>query len=227
MIPVWKKNYQRYKAYFSHIVAQYKNSESFASYFEITLSLITICIFAIFALKPTLYTIAELIKQIDQNTQTIKMMNQKIQDITKAQILYDKERSKITIFNQLIPNGAHPEIIIRQIENLSSKNNIPVKVNMGQASILGKMINQPNKTDLININHENKERNLSYIEVTLTASTPTTNYQQLYNFLSDLEKQRLPIIIKQFDLTITKTKDNNNLLLFIKMQVPYLPFYVE
>ncbi|MCS7091811.1 MAG: hypothetical protein NZM26_00455 [Patescibacteria group bacterium] len=222
MIPVWRKNYQRYRSYFSHIISQYKNRDDLINYLEIILSLIAISIFSLFALKPTLTTITQLIKEIDTNTQIINTMDKKIQSITQAQILYDREMSKIKLVFESVPTGAYPETIIRQIEGLSAKHNVAISnISIERSLILGTN-NQSteSKADEINL-PENSSKNVYYLETTVVAKVPLNEYLSIQNFLSDLEKQRLPLIITQINTASVKDKENKNLMLNIKLYLPY------
>src|SRR3989304_278866 len=97
MNPGWRGNYLRYKSYFLNVVGQYRERADIKAYIEILLSLATISIFAVFALRPTLLTIAELIKEIDTKKQTLIKMEDKIENLSSAHTLYDRERSRINI----------------------------------------------------------------------------------------------------------------------------------
>lgn len=223
MIPVWRKNYQRYKSYFSSIISKYKNRDDIKNYIEIVLSLITIAIFSLFALKPTLLTIAELLKQIDQNSKLILEMDKKIQNITRAQVLNDRERTKIEMLSKLIPNGINPEIIVKQIEELSKKNEVSIStINMGTGSILGSASPIVNKESVQSILPQTVDNNVYYFEVKIAALSSISGYQNLLSFVSDMEKQRLPIIITQTNISIIKNKDEKDLGLTLNLYLPFL-----
>ena len=91
----WKKNYVRYRSYFLDIAGRYKERTDIRVYLEILLSLTTISIFSIFALRPTLLTIGGLIKDIEAKKATLVKMDEKMKNLSQAQNLYDQEREKI------------------------------------------------------------------------------------------------------------------------------------
>lgn len=223
MLPVWRKNYQRYKSYFSSIISKYKNRDDIKNYIEIVLSLITVAIFSLFALRPTLLTIAELLKQIDQNSKLIQEMDKKIKNITRAQVLNDRERTKIEILSKLIPNEINPEIIIKQIEELSKKNEVSIStINIGSGSVLGSITPITSKESVQLILPQNATNNVHYFEVKIAALSSISGYQNLLSFISDMEKQRLPIIITQTNISIIKNKDEKNLSLTLNLYLPFL-----
>lgn len=223
MIPVWRKNYQRYKSYFSSIISKYKNRDDIKNYIEIVLSLITVAIFSLFALRPTLLTIAELLKQIDQNSKLIQEMDKKIQNITRAQVLNDRERTKIEMLSKLIPNGINSEIVIKQIEELSKKNEVSISsINIEAGSILGSITQTVSKESAQLILPQTATNNVHYFEVKIAALSSVSGYQNLLGFVSDMEKQRLPIIITQTNISILKNKDEKNLGLTLNLYLPFL-----
>lgn len=222
MIPVWRRNYQRYRSYFSHIVSQYKDRGDLMSYLEVILSLITISIFALFALRPTLVTIAELIREIDVNTQTIKTMDEKLQNITRAQTLYDRERSKILLFLSAVPTGVSPETIIRQVEGLSAKHNVTVtSATLGEAAIIGPTPQQTDDKSAQLVLPKSINNDISYIALTITVSTSLSDYPSLQGFLSDAEKMRVPLAITQMTTSTVRNRESRELILVMKTYFPF------
>lgn len=224
MIPIWRKNYQRYRSYFSHIIAQYKNRDDVIAYIEVLLSLVAISIFSLFALKPTLTTIAQLLKEIEANNQTIEAMNKKIQNITRAQTLYDKERSKIMMVLDSVPTGASPETIIRQIEGISEKHKVVIsRISVGKATILGAIVSSvSNEGKNIQVNlPQSHNQDIFYAEVSVTANVSLDAYPLVQQFLHDIERQRIPVIITQANIANVKEKEKRTLVLNMKFYLPY------
>ncbi|MCK4588646.1 hypothetical protein KAT60_02400, partial [Candidatus Woesebacteria bacterium] len=84
----WRRGYLRYKSYFLNVIVVYKRRKDLRMFLEITLSLVTISFFAVFALKPTLLTIAELTKEIKTKEETVAKMDEKIQNLERGQQIY-------------------------------------------------------------------------------------------------------------------------------------------
>ena len=108
MYPGWRNNYLRYKTYFLNVLGRYRERADVRVYLEILLSLTAISIFSVFALRPTLLTIAELIKEIESKKLTLTQMEEKINNLSQAQTLFDRERGKIVLLDTSktsIPNS--------------------------------------------------------------------------------------------------------------------------
>lgn len=223
----WRRNYLRYKSFFLNMLSQYGERNSWKTYLEILLSLGTISVFSIFALKPTVLTIAELIKQIDEKRSTIQKMDNKIQNLSKAQIIYDGERGNINLLEQTaVPKTVNPEVFARQIEGLSVKHNVEIlTINLGE----GLIRKSPNSSKLIFDNIDDKNTNPTtggHTEVDFSVSMKSNieAYQLLNTLLTDFANLRQPPKIERVDFKkeITKEQETTELTLTIKGNLEYL-----
>ncbi|MDP1710294.1 MAG: hypothetical protein Q8L28_01635, partial [bacterium] len=89
----WRKEYSRYKEYFLNVVNLYKQRADLRVFLEIILSLTTITIFAIFALKPTAVTIIGLVNEIKDKENSLSGLNQKINDLKTARNIYNQSQT--------------------------------------------------------------------------------------------------------------------------------------
>ncbi len=207
----WRSNYLRYKSFFLNMLTQYRERSDWKAYLEILLSLATVSIFAVFALKPTIVTIAELISQIEEKKATVAKMDAKILNLSKAQNLYDRERQNISLLsNYSIPQTTNSDVFARQLEALSAKHQIAITgVTLGKALIFGK-INTPTEPEPTNapspeIPSKTPADKLSFA---ITATLPIENYQNAIYFIKDFENLRMTPEIKSIELSL----ENKNLL---------------
>ena len=100
----WRKDYLRYRSYFLNIVGVYKQRKDLRMFLELLLTLVTVSFFAAFALRPTLLTIIELLKEIDTKEETLTKMSTKIQNLQQAQTLFLQEQSRISLLETTIPD---------------------------------------------------------------------------------------------------------------------------
>lgn len=216
----WRKKYLRNKSYYLSVAAQYRKRADIRAYLEILLSLVTVIIFAIFALRPTLITIAELIREIDAKKETIAKMDAKIKNLATAQALFDQQRNNVLLLNSAIPESPAPDSFSRQIEGLSNQYETAVSsINLGNASILGvKSKDDKNKKENVTPLPENAEG----YEFSVAAITPVDQYSSLYSLLTDFEKLRRPAKIDNINLSVTKGEDTEKLNLTINGRLPYL-----
>ena len=220
MNPGWRGNYFRYKSYFLNVMGQYRERVDIKIYIEILLSLATISIFAVFALRPTLLTIAELIKEIDTKHQTLTKMENKIQDLSSAQTLYDRERSRINILLTSIPDKPNPEVFARQIEGLSEKYGPQItEITVGEAVIAGKDAS----SEEIKVKETTPlPEGSTEVPVSAIFIADLNQYSNLSAILTDFEKALRPVKIDNIHLaTITTDEDIKLLSLTLEGRLAY------
>ncbi|MBN1169147.1 hypothetical protein JXA63_04625 [Candidatus Woesebacteria bacterium] len=207
----WRQKYLRYKSYLLNTVDRYKERTDIRIYLEILLSLVTISVFSIFALRPTILTIAELIKEIDAKEQLVQKLDDKIETISQAQALYYRERENIGLLKNSIPENPEADTLTYQLEGLVEKNSlIAQSVNIGETKVLGISKNK------------SKEDN-TYISFNISV---VGEYGSLYSFIKDLEDLYQPIKIINTSIVSTENKDTGkiNLVLTLNAQAPYRSF---
>jgi len=224
MNPSWRKNYVRYRSFFLNVMASYKRRADLKVYLEIFLSLATISMFAIFALRPTLLTIAELIREIEVKKETLAVMEEKIQNLNKAQALYDREREKVKLIESAIPLAPSPEDFARQIEGLTQKHQVEiVSVTIGRILILGQEASLDESQEKKEKSIESFPEGARELNFTIKTSTSTDKHIALINLLSDLENLRSPVKIDSLDLMSESEKgeETKKLVLVVNGRLPY------
>ncbi len=190
----WRNEYSRYKSFFLNISELYRKKRDLRMFLEILLSLTTISFFAVFALRPTLLTISQLVVDIKSKKETIAVMDTKIRDLATAQQLLLQEASRLSFLETSVFDTPKPEVIARQVEGLSDKNMV---------NILGLSIEETELKPL--------PENSDSISLSLNAAG---SYWELYSFLKDVENLRLPVQIDTFQI--------GALTLVISGRIPYL-----
>ena len=219
MKPGWRGQYLRYKAYLLNTATQYKKRDDIRAYLEILLSLATVSVFAVFALRPTLLTIAELVKEIESKKETIAVMDQKIDDLTKARGVYNFQKDNVLILKSAIPDEPAADQLLRQIEGLSSKHQSTIlEVTIDNAFVVG----SGTSTKKGRKSKETKPLPGGTNSLSLLVGA-TGDYLSLANFVKDLEYMRRPVIIDSliFSQKIDK-QDISKLTLTIGGRVPYI-----
>jgi len=211
----WKKNYFRYKELFLKLLIVYKKRNDVRMFLEILLSLITITFFSVFALKPTLLTISQLIKDNKAKEETINKMEQKIKNIATAQKIYDQNIEKIPLIEQTIPDTPTPENFLRQIEGIAYKNSVTiVGSSINEVFLTGENNKKTDKNEIKNL-----PENVSTITFSINITGP---YLSLNRFLSDLENSRRPLIISTINLNSLKTENEPTIMMLLSGQTPYI-----
>ena len=199
-------------------VAQYKDRKDIRTYLEILLSLATVSAFAIFALRPTLLTIAELLRDIESKQQTIETMDAKIDNLAQANVLYSANKNNIDLLANAIPEEPEPDLLIRQLEGLINRHPATIlSINVGNAVLLGPSgpPTGPPNTDI---------RPYPAGAKALTFSINATgDYQTLANLITDLENMRRPVTIDSLNFNKKEVQNEaDQLILVINSRVPYL-----
>jgi Tfp pilus assembly protein PilO len=154
---------------------------------ELFLTLLAISLFGLFAIRPTVKTIGNLIKEIEAKNETLKIMDEKINNLNIAKDLFTKEAAKIKLVNDAVPNQPKPDILALQIEQLS----IEKKVVIDSMSIVG--------VTILGESDDNKQ------DISLSLSV-TGTYFDLINFAESLQELRRPIRYDGISLTPEKAE---------------------
>jgi len=185
-------------------------------YLELILSLTTIIIFSIFAIKPTILTIIELNKEIQTKENTIAEINQKLINLQKANDIMQSESEKLARIEAAIPSSASPENIILEMERLANKNSLQIlNLSMSEVIIMG--------------NEKLKKRGaetfeklpLEADELPFTVSL-SGSYQNLVLLISDIENQIRPVKIDSLTINTSTTEEGKVLILTVAVRLPFV-----
>lgn len=200
----WKKEYLRYTAYFLSVQNAYKGRADLKMFLEILLSLVTISIFGVFALRPTILTIAGLYQEIKTKKETLSQMDSKITSLQSAQNTLNEQSAILPILETSIPTDPKPEDFIRQIRGLANKDSVSISgFSIEKVTLKGEATSEGTGA-------------MSF------SGAVAGNYTNLLTFLQDLENLRMPVSISLFNLSLAKDKEAVGLGLAISGSVPYL-----
>ncbi len=90
----------------------------------LTLTLLTIAFFGLFAINPTLGTIADLQKQLDDDNFTHQSLQKKIANLTTLQQLYSNLQNTLPPLYDAIPTNLSIDIFMGQIHTLAGTSNV-------------------------------------------------------------------------------------------------------
>lgn len=211
----WRKEYLRYKGYFLNVLSVYRQKEDLRMFLEILLSLATVSFFATFALRPTLVTIAALLKEIQTKEELVNTLDTKIQNLSTAQTLLEGELLRLPLIEDAVPGSPSPEDFVRQIEGLATKNGVNLLgVSLGQIILLGEVKKPPAQEGVTPLPEEALGIPFS---ISLSGA-----YPNLLGFLADLENLRRPSALDTTGLTATETDEGKVLVILVSGRAPYL-----
>ncbi len=119
----YKMEYTRYRHYFNRLYVFYQKPTIKVSA-ALLLTLFTIIFFAAFAIRPTLITVAELIKKIEDQQQVLEQMKKKSASLASAQQEYMAAQAYLSKLAAAVPPAEDLPSIITQLEALASKHQL-------------------------------------------------------------------------------------------------------
>jgi hypothetical protein len=211
----WRGQYYRYRELSLNLLTIYKQRSDLRAFLEIILSLSTLIIFAVFALKPTALTMVSLTKEINEKRTTLDGLNQKINDLQTANNVYIESQNVIPIINASVFTKPQPDTLSKQVLGLADKNRVSVTgLSIGQLTILGPNTVAKESTDLRPLPAGSQTMNVSI--------TVRGGYTELMAFVKDIENLRIPIKIDTLTVSSSTTEGGSVIVLLVNGRVPYL-----
>ncbi len=129
------ERYQRYRRYFVNLGQLYQKKKV-RVYTGIVLSLLTTAFFLFFAIRPTLTTIASLVKEIKDKKSITEQLDDKIKSLNAAQVEYQKIEQELFLVDSALPTHAHVSLLVPQLEALARENNVTLQAIQINATML-------------------------------------------------------------------------------------------
>lgn len=184
----WQTEVHRYRRYFVNI-RQFYRQKKVLVYTEIILSLLTTAFFIIFAIKPTLVTIAGLSKEIKDKKMVTQKLAEKINNLNLAQQEYEELRRDLYLVEQALPSNSQISLLVAQIEMLASSTGVIVgSVNYSSTPIREGRIPS-----------DDQARRIAF------SLLIQGDYEHLKNFLFAFNNLRRIIRVKEFGITLSKS----------------------
>lgn len=206
----FETDYHRYRRYFTNIGALYQKKQV-RVYTELVLSLLTIAFFAFFAIRPTLITIASLVKEIEDKQVITQKLQEKINALALAQQEYAAVSSELSLVEEALPQEPNLSLFIRQLETLTVQNGVALRtIQFGQVDLRGQPVTKPNSGE---------KEEVSKATFNLAVSG---DYQNLRSFLQSLENLRRFVVVSSFAFTFGEKEEAELLILNVSGNVYYL-----
>lgn len=214
----WRGQYFRYREYFLNILDLYKRRADLRAFVEVILSISTITIFLIFALKPTALTIISLVKEINEKRSTLESLNQKIGNLATAQEVYAQNKNLIPGVDAAVSAKPEPDTLSRQVIGLAAKNSVNVLgLSISRVTLIGKETSTRKVTEFKPLPGDAHEMPVS-INV-------QGDYTAILAFIADLENLK---IVTKIDIVSISTSavgeqgEKSVIVALISARIPYL-----
>lgn len=186
----YKLNYSRYQHYYRQIWRFYQKPSARIST-ALLLTLFTTIFFAVFAIRPTLVTIAELLKTIQDRQEVLAKLEDKSDSLAAAQQEFLIAAEEIDLLQEALPKDVAVQDLITQIEATAAYHQLPISsINVAEFEYTS---SPSTTTDMLEL------------PLTITVSG---DYSQLEDFISNILK--LPRFTKLESLSISVTDSDNS-----------------
>lgn len=119
--------YPRFRNYYRSLVPLFEKPKV-AAYTMLVLSFFTMAIFGIFAIRPTLATIVQLKKHIDDQKVVDSRMDDKITKLRKAEIEYKNVQPALEAIFEALPTRPQSAALLGKLNSTLVANNIDVTI---------------------------------------------------------------------------------------------------
>lgn len=174
---------------------------------ELFLSIGAVLFFAIFAIRPTLLTMSDLIKEIEDKRQLDKQMAQKIAALSSAQSEYLKQQERIGVLDEAVPTGPDLVGLFKIIEKLASDNQLVI-TSMSVNDVPKDIVGTPAFDQL-------ERKNLEFT-VGITG-----DYASVRNFVNQLIQVRRTILIDRVTFSVSDVRGFKRLDAVVSINAPY------
>jgi Tfp pilus assembly protein PilO len=181
------QNQFKYKSYLSVIRGIYEKPIAQTSS-ALILTLVTITFFGLAAIKPTLSTVSQLIKELEEKKEIDEKLTKKLASLATVQEQYSLARQELEVFDTTIPSTQGLEDTLLQLEYLASINGTSLlNIRTSSLTTLGTPLNPTDKTQ-------------PFPEYTITITVEGT-YGQLKFLLNQISLLKRLIVIESVAFT--------------------------
>lgn len=169
----------------------------------IVLTIIALAIFGVFAINPTISTIAKLRKELDDNNLIDSKLQQKISNLTTLQNKYNAMQKDLPLILSAIPKNPELPLLAAEVQAAAKVTNVDI---------------QNFQSFQIEVKKEASSRNFSTFSFTVSA---TGTYGDVYRFLTTVSNMQRVVSLDL--LSITKKSAGNQVDLSIKGEAFFNP----
>lgn len=215
MATSWRESYRRYTQFFLNIVNLYKKRADLRAFLEVILSISTVTIFLLFALKPTVITIIGLVQEIQEKKAMVDTLNKKIGDLQTASTVFAQNKSAVDDVENAVPTAAAPAEVAKQIQGLATRDSVSIQgISVGQLTLIGQDTARKRRSDNKPLPENAKEMTFN-----ISAIGP---YSQLLSFVKDFGNLRLISKIDTLGVNSSKTESGQIIVAVLSGRFPFI-----
>jgi Tfp pilus assembly protein PilO len=175
--------------------------------FELFLSISVVIFFAVFAIRPTLLTMSELVKEIEDKRKLDTQMAQKVAALGAAQSQYVNIKDRVFILEESLPMGSDVKNTLKIIEKVASDQELVINT----MTLLEIPDDPPENTPLSQL-----ERKPMPIQMTVVGS-----YGSIRGFAEGLRNNRRSFVMERITFSTEDNRGQKSLEATILISAPY------
>ena len=175
---------------------------------ELFLTVGLVVFLALFAIKPTLLTMSDLLKEIEDKQELDGQLSKKVAALGSAQSIYLDLEDRLEVLDAAIPSDPQTIKTLKMIEKIATDNSVV----LGSVSL----DEVPESTSVEGDNFDSLTRQSFTISVTAIGS-----YNSIKNFVSDLQNSQRTFIVDSVIFRISDSRGDKQLRASLSLQAPY------
>ncbi len=201
----YKTEYQKYRSYYLDLKRVYQTRREVKAYVEIAFAILSLSFFTIFAIKPTLVTIASLQSEIRSQNEIDSKLSQKVESLRVAYGNYKRLEERLGVLDLAGTNLPRITAFLRQAEALANRRGITISsFSVGTIPIGGEIsTGEP------------------FLESKFSMGAKGS-YEGVLGFIQDLENLKRIVTINSYSVTEDQL-DGANINISFQGGVLYLP----
>ena len=183
----------------------YKNPVAKVS-LEVGFSIAAVLFFAIFAIRPTLQTMSELIKEIEDKRNLDAQLGQKIASLSTAQSQYQLFSEQFYLLDEALPKTAQINHSLQIIEKMASDNRLVIQAITTSAV----------PEELVETEAQTASRETLTFNVDVAG-----DYLNIRQFIGNVMASRRMMIVDQVSFAMGSSRYQKNLNATVRINLPY------
>lgn len=176
---------------------------------ELIFSIVAVIFFAVFAIRPTLQTMSDLIKEIEDKRILEEQLSQKVASLNTAQSQYQLFSDKFYLLDQALPKSAELTMSLRAVEKIASDNQLVVQGITVSAV--------PDELTLAEAGAAQRSTLTFNVEV-------NGDYQKIRQFTEDIMSSRRMMIVDQVNFSLGNNRLQRSLSAVVRINLPYYQY---
>lgn len=174
---------------------------------ELFLTVGLVIFLALFAIRPTLLTMSDLLKEIEDKTELNDQLDKKVAALGSAQSIYLALEERLPVLDAAIPSSPQTIRTLKIIEKLATDNEVVVS-SISLQEVPESPATVPDFEDLTRVN----------LEIALAV---VGDYTSIKNFVAGLQNSQRAFVVDSVIFRISETRGDKQLRASISVQAPY------